>query len=207
MLSAPWRRSPRRRSCSASSGLGGLLYAAIVIRRARRQTGYKPVFEDWLWHAILPVVAYGAIVGGAVAMLARHADALFAIAAATLLLVFIGIHNAWDTVTWHHARAKAEEAGRAERGCAGAVGRRRDRPQSASRRRWRRRDAGRASPARLRHRRHRLHRPRADRRAAHARPHRARARAQRWLGASSPGVEFIVGNVLMCSWVARGLLA
>jgi hypothetical protein len=61
---------------------------------------YKPVFEDWLFHTILPIVAYGSIVGGAIALVTHTGGALFAIAAATLLLVFIGIHNAWDTVTW-----------------------------------------------------------------------------------------------------------
>jgi hypothetical protein len=29
------------------------------------------------------------------------AGALFAVAAAALLLLFIGIHNAWDAVTYH----------------------------------------------------------------------------------------------------------
>lgn len=100
VLSAPWRTLSSPALALGAIGLGGVLYEAIVILRARRQTGYKPVFEDWLWHTILPVVAYAAVVAGAVAMLADTADALFAIAAATLLLVFIGIHNAWDTVTY-----------------------------------------------------------------------------------------------------------
>jgi hypothetical protein len=100
VLSAPWRTLLGPALSVAAVGLGGLLYEAIVIRRTRRQRDYKPVFEDWLWHTILPVVAYVAIVGGASALVADAADALFPIAAATLLLVFIGIHNAWDTVTY-----------------------------------------------------------------------------------------------------------
>ena len=100
VLSAPWRTLLGPALSVAAVGLGGLFYEAIVIRRARRQSDYKPVFEDWLWHTILPVIAYVAIVGGASALVADAADALFPIAAATLLLVFIGIHNAWDTVTY-----------------------------------------------------------------------------------------------------------
>jgi hypothetical protein len=100
VLSAPWRTLASPAFVLGATGLAGLVYAAIVIRRARRQTAYKPVFEDWLFHAILPVLAYGAIIGGGAAMIADATDALFAVAAATLLLVFIGIHNAWDTVTW-----------------------------------------------------------------------------------------------------------
>jgi hypothetical protein len=99
-LSAPWRSMRSAALMLGATGLAGLLYAAIVIRRARRQTGYRPVFEDWLWHAALPVVAYAALTGGAIGLPLREHEALFAVAAAALLLVFIGIHNAWDTVTF-----------------------------------------------------------------------------------------------------------
>ena len=48
-------------------GAGALVYCMIVLRRARRQNGYVPVFENWLWHIILPMVAYAALlVTGAV---------------------------------------------------------------------------------------------------------------------------------------------
>jgi hypothetical protein len=100
ILSAPWATLGSPAMALAVAGLAGLLYAAIVIRRARRQTDYQPVAEDWIFHTILPIVAYSSIVGGALTLLTHTGGALFAIAAATLLLVFIGIHNAWDTVTW-----------------------------------------------------------------------------------------------------------
>lgn len=99
-LSAPWSSLYSAALALGLIGLGGLGYAAVVIRRARRTMGYKPVFEDWLWHTILPVVAYGATIGSAVALSAASSVALFYTSAATLLLVFIGIHNAWDTVTY-----------------------------------------------------------------------------------------------------------
>ena len=99
-LSAPWRGLQSPAIALGITGLAGVLYAAIVIRRTRRQTGYQPVFEDWLWHACLPLIAYASIVGAAVAIPARAESALFVVAAASLLLVFIGIHNAWDTVTF-----------------------------------------------------------------------------------------------------------
>ena len=100
ILSAPWATLASPALALGITGLGGLLYAAIVIGRARRQKDYKPVFEDWLFHTILPVAAYASIVAGALALVTHVGGAMFAIAAATLLLVFIGIHNAWDTVTW-----------------------------------------------------------------------------------------------------------
>jgi hypothetical protein len=100
VLCAPWPAYQGLRAALVVFAAAALVYSAIVLRRALRLRAYKPVFEDWLWHTILPVIAYVAIVGGASALVADAADALFPIAAATLLLVFIGIHNAWDTVTY-----------------------------------------------------------------------------------------------------------
>jgi hypothetical protein len=59
------------------------------------------VFEDWLFHALLPFVAYVMLtVSGFIAR--SHARrGLFFVGAATLLLLFVGIHNAWDAVTYH----------------------------------------------------------------------------------------------------------
>jgi hypothetical protein len=76
------------------------VYAAIVTVRARRQEGYKPVLEDWIFHSILPILAYGALLVAGAMMKRDVIDSLFGIAAAALLLLFIGIHNAWDTVTY-----------------------------------------------------------------------------------------------------------
>ena len=99
-LSAPWNELSSAAIMVGLTGLAGLIYAVIVIRRAHRQTGYKPVFEDWLWHAALPVLGYGSLLGAGLTLLRYEGRALFAIGGVALLLVFIGIHNAWDTVTW-----------------------------------------------------------------------------------------------------------
>jgi hypothetical protein len=109
IISAPWATLGSPALALGITGLAALVYAAIVIRRARRQKDYRPVAEDWIFHTILPVVAYGSIVGGALALTTHPGGALFDIAAATLLLVFIGIHNAWDTVTWLTTRNRDEE--------------------------------------------------------------------------------------------------
>ncbi len=100
VLSAPWHALSSAGLVLGACGAAGVGYTAIVIRRARRQTGYRPVLEDWVWHVVLPFVAYATLLSAALA-LARHATAaLFAIGATSLLLLFIGIHNAWDTVTY-----------------------------------------------------------------------------------------------------------
>ena len=77
-----------------------MVYGVIVIRRARRQTGYTPVLEDWLWHAVFPLIAYAVLLVAAVALPRDPPAVLFVIGATALLLLFIGIHNAWDTVTY-----------------------------------------------------------------------------------------------------------
>ena len=78
----------------------GVTYAFVVIRRARRQTRYRPVLEDWAWHAGLPLVAYGALLTVSLGLAASPVPSLFVVAGSALLLLFVGIHNAWDTVTF-----------------------------------------------------------------------------------------------------------
>jgi hypothetical protein len=115
ILSAPWRTLSNPALALGASGIAGVIYVAIVIRRARSQKGYQPVFEDWLWHTILPFFSYAGILVAAAFLQRSPAPALFVIAAAALLLVFIGIHNSWDTVTYitvgegQQERAQARE--------------------------------------------------------------------------------------------------
>ena len=100
ILSAPWTAFSSVGIGLGSCGAVGVTYAVMIVLRARRQTGYRPVLEDWLWHCGLPLMAYSALVVAAI-VLARHAAlSLFAVGAAVILLLFIGIHNAWDTVTY-----------------------------------------------------------------------------------------------------------
>jgi hypothetical protein len=73
------------------------------------QATYKPVFEDWLFHVLLPFAAYAALAVSACAAHSRARPALFVIAAAALLLLFTGIHNAWDIVTYHVFVKKREQ--------------------------------------------------------------------------------------------------
>jgi hypothetical protein len=100
VLSAPWQVLWPIAFLLGLAGLGGVTYVFIVARRARRQTEYQPVFEDWLWHVALPFVAYAVLIIAAILLLSNTTPGMFAVGAVTVLLVFIGIHNAWDTVTY-----------------------------------------------------------------------------------------------------------
>jgi hypothetical protein len=97
ILTAPWPTLTSAGRATSLVGLLGLVYAVIVFRRAARQMAYKPVFEDWLWHTILPAAAYLTFLISGLGLCTRG---LFFAGGAALLLVFIGIHNAWDTVTY-----------------------------------------------------------------------------------------------------------
>lgn len=84
----------------ATGGLCELLYIFRVSRRTARVSNYTPDAEDWAWYVFIPMLAYGAILGGGIALAAAPRDALYALAAGTLMLTFIGIRNAWDVVTF-----------------------------------------------------------------------------------------------------------
>jgi len=100
VLCVPWAEYEPLSVTLAVLGAGALVYSTIVLQRARRQRSYVPVLEDWLWHILLPGVVYIAVLSAAI-FIGRGAEgSLFAIAAATLLLLCVGIHNAWDTVTY-----------------------------------------------------------------------------------------------------------
>jgi hypothetical protein len=110
-LSAPWRRVASVALVVGLIGLGGVIYAVIVTRRMRSQTAYQPEFEDWLFHCVMPFVAYAALSAAGFAVLAHANEAMFGVAAALLMLLFVGIHNAWDAAAYHVfvQRKKANE--------------------------------------------------------------------------------------------------
>jgi len=101
VLSAPWNGIAAAAVLYGLVGLTGFMYSAIVARRMRIQTLYRPVFEDWLFHVLLPLAAYATLAVSAYATRSHVREALFAAAAAALLLLLTGIHNAWDAVTYH----------------------------------------------------------------------------------------------------------
>ena len=100
LLSAPWSTVTGASVCLGVTGLAGVIYVMIVLGHARRQSDYVPELEDWLCHFALPFVAYFAVISAAVALVSHRATALFIMAGAVLLLLFDGIHNAWDAVTY-----------------------------------------------------------------------------------------------------------
>jgi hypothetical protein len=96
----PWHAVSSAGLALSTCGAAGLVYTFIVVRRMRWQRGYAPVLEDWLWHVVLPLIAYAALLMAALNLGLDLERCLFVIAALALLLLFVGIHNAWDAVTY-----------------------------------------------------------------------------------------------------------
>jgi hypothetical protein len=101
ILNAPWNGINTVAVLWGLVGLCGAVYSVVVARRMRVQKAYQPVFEDWLFHVLLPFAAYTILAISAYVAHSQARPALFLVGAATLLLLFIGIHNAWDAVTYH----------------------------------------------------------------------------------------------------------
>ncbi len=101
VISAPWQSIGIPSILWGLMGLIGIVYATVVAWRMRTQTVYKPVFEDWLCHALLPVAAYATMTASAGVALSHPHGAMFGVGLAALLLLFVGIHNSWDAVTFH----------------------------------------------------------------------------------------------------------
>ncbi len=89
--------------CIGITGVLGALYCARVIYfmvRTFTDSKYKPFLEDWIWNVALPVLAYLCLFVIAWVLPGHPELSLRVIAGVALLLLFIGIHNAWDVVAW-----------------------------------------------------------------------------------------------------------
>jgi hypothetical protein len=100
-VNAPWHDVDSAAVLWCLVGACGAAYEVFVARRMRKQTAYRPEFEDWLFHFALPLLAYAVLAGSALAVRSNVGVALCCLAAAMISLLFIGIHNAWDAVTYH----------------------------------------------------------------------------------------------------------
>ena len=118
LLSVPWSGVNRASAAIGACGVAGILYSFVVLRRTLGQDLYKPVLEDWAWHIVLPFLSYGSILAAGLLVRSHVENALLLVGGAALLLIFIGIHNAWDSVTYitHVMLPRENDAGGAASG-------------------------------------------------------------------------------------------
>lgn len=104
LLSIPGQTRISVASCTIAVGMLGTIYSGNIAYRVlhlhRTRTDYVPVLADWLWNVALPLSSYVALVLIGVWLLRDPLTAIYGIGAATLTLLFIGIHNAWDIAVW-----------------------------------------------------------------------------------------------------------
>lgn len=100
VIAAPWPGPVAPMAVIGGGGVAGFVYSLLTARRAGRQEHYQPVLEDWLFHVYLPGAAYLTMAMAALLARVQFEGALFAIAGCALVLLIVGIHNAWDTVTY-----------------------------------------------------------------------------------------------------------
>ncbi len=96
------------------AGIAGLMYIGLITASMRRVITYVPVLEDWLWHSVLPGIAYGSLLAVAFFIWRWPARSMYAVAAAFVLLMIAGIHNAWDIAVWnslHRENGAPRDAG------------------------------------------------------------------------------------------------
>lgn len=101
IMCAPWDGIEAPSAVWGIVGVCGFVYIVLIVRRIRAQAVYRPEFEDWLFHALLPLAAYLMLAVSAYTARLWPRESLFGVAAGSLVLLFSGIHNAWDAVTYH----------------------------------------------------------------------------------------------------------
>ena len=100
ILSAPWQKFSSLSFLLGALGLGMVLYSIIVMRRMRRVPHYQSTLEDWAWYLALPLLANVSLIVAAFMLQENPAPALYIVGSAMLLLLLVGIRNAWDMVTF-----------------------------------------------------------------------------------------------------------
>jgi hypothetical protein len=92
-------------------GIFGVLSGYFVARGILRIADfYAPVLEDWIWHISGPEIAYAMLCLMSLLVWHHVTFALYGVALITAVLLFIGIHNAWD-VALSISTQRQKEAG------------------------------------------------------------------------------------------------
>ena len=109
IASTPWHSLSDAAWWVGICGVAGASYMVRVILHTRKQTAYSPDAGDWFWYTALPFAAYVMLLVAGIIMAAKVATGLFVMAASALALLFDGIHNAWDTVTYIALKHRSNE--------------------------------------------------------------------------------------------------
>jgi hypothetical protein len=98
ILSAPWQTFSTVSLLIGLLGLGMMFYLLIVLQRMWRVPNYQSTLEDWLWYMTFPLLAHVLLIVAAFVLLRSPASALYILGSAMIVLLLVGIRNAWDLV-------------------------------------------------------------------------------------------------------------
>jgi len=100
ILSAPWQTFSSLSLLLGLLGLGMVFYSIIVLWRMWRVPHYQSTLEDWLWYMVFPLIANILLIVAAFVLPKNPSSALYLVGSAMMLLLLVGIRNAWDMVTF-----------------------------------------------------------------------------------------------------------
>jgi hypothetical protein len=116
IFTAPWQTFFSVSLLLGLVGLGMASYLIVVLRRMWRVPNYQTTLEDWLWYMAFPLLAHVLLIVAAFVLPEHPAPALYLVSAAMMLLLLVGIRNAWDMVTFLAVeRAHSENKNRESR--------------------------------------------------------------------------------------------
>jgi hypothetical protein len=100
IMVAPWANLLFLRIVLCIVGLCGVIYLFFIAQKMRNIPNRITPINDWLLYMAFPLVGYVVLVFAAIVMPSNPATILYFIGLATLVLLFIGIRDAWDLVTY-----------------------------------------------------------------------------------------------------------
>jgi hypothetical protein len=112
---AAYLTMPRHTVFSLSFGLGaiglaGLVYIATIAAAIYHiKAAYTPVLEDWIWNVILPALCFCVLLTMAFLFSTRPKQCPYGVAVAIMLLMIVGIHNAWDIAVWNSINKQSDK--------------------------------------------------------------------------------------------------
>jgi hypothetical protein len=127
LMAVPGHTATSLSVCVSVTGVLGIIYCIQVIYWMFAVfSDYKPFLSDWIWNGFLPPAAFVFLTVAGFLGTGHTTLLLYAVGGVTLLLLFVGIHNAWDVVAWttteRHARQghESEALSGVSRGPAGS---------------------------------------------------------------------------------------
>ena len=108
VMLAPWLTSHPPGAAVGILGLIGLFYMLSTGAYGQWRES-KLGFDDLIWYIVLPFIAYIALIPIAAGMWAGASWALYGIASVVVLLLIIGIRNAWDVVLFMASQTREKD--------------------------------------------------------------------------------------------------